>query len=147
MRVQEKFCTLGQAKKLKELGVNTRPLCQWYVPTMEGYPAYIEFTQPANLELPTHFPAYNASELGQMLPKSFNVAGFGETQLLIAKYDKWYVLYVDVATETVPYAKERSDSLAESMAAMLIFLLEKKLATVMVMDEIEQRLDANGIFK
>jgi hypothetical protein len=130
MKVQEQCCSLEQAKKLKELGVSARPLCQWYVPAIEGYPPYIEFTQSAYLNLPTHFPAYNAAELGQMLPQRFNVSGFGEAQLIIHKYDKWYVHYVDVATETAPYVKERSDSLAESMAAMLIFLLERKLTTI-----------------
>lgn len=143
MKLQDQVCTLAQAKTLQGLGVKKESCFYW---------TYVDDFDVPHLEdhdliegCVKKFRAYTVSELGQMLPQKFNVAGFGETQLLIAKYDKWYVLYV--ATETAPYAKERSDSLAESMAAMLIFLLERKIITAARLDEIEQRLDANGIYK
>lgn len=76
-------CTLEQAQKFKELGVNLKSLWAWVSLAADRpliYTGVKEREYLTDWQAGQDFPAYSCSELGRLLPKRLNIDGEGFEQ-------------------------------------------------------------------
>lgn len=138
MNIENQVCTLQQARKLSELGIEQRRgIFEWCCfmpdPLGEKYfyaPVYIQEDLEKNLH-EWVASAWTAAELGTLLPDLLETE-FQYELVCIKEDDCWLCRYVrnnnlcDWHPKVMPIG---SDTEAKARAAMLISLLEKKLAT------------------
>lgn len=152
MKLQDQICTLEQAKKLRELGVDFYGLFVHYtnkvltedrgVILKEKTASWAAIGEIKNGGVINYYPAFTSSELGIMLPETNGVMAFsthyndhfGQWECELRDLVKW-----EGGESMPPLAhEEEADTEAEARAAMLIHVLENKLATV---EEINNRLN------
>ena len=138
MKLEQQVCSLELAKRLKELGVKQDSLFNWVntkVPRIEdsrivgcgrcgsvlnGIPV------PMTVE---RFSAYTVAELGDILPD--DIANGGDHALEILKMpikgpNQWLTRYCCEIMESC-FGAQFGETLADSMAKVVIYLLENKL--------------------
>ena len=126
MKLEQQVCTLEQAKKLKELGVEQKVLYQWKVNDVQT----VVIDTPMAMWIERYVPpvgnafyaAFTVAELWVMLPPMFRTYHERNKGM-------WYCKYKGHRTED--FKTE-----AEARAAMLIYLLENSLTTP---EEVNQR--------
>jgi hypothetical protein len=131
MTIQQQVCTLGQAKRLKELGV-TDETNQFYF--INGHIAW-------GLDLVSQiaagnefYPAFTVAELGVMLPENINC--FKSNGKFEVSAHKWQYPVKQIQ-EGFNFFVVKGDTEAECKSAMLITLLKQNLITA---DEVNARL-------
>jgi hypothetical protein len=154
MKLEKQVCTVDQARRLSELGIVQEGCYSW------GCNDEFDNIPPATWTLfrgikwiYKSYCAFTAAELGAMLPdytvKLGNLEiGKCETDHVSMKPLKegwWNVSYWTWSHKTHSkggfYLEQKSDhlhqapTLAQAMAAMLIYLIEKKLVKVKVINE------------
>lgn len=133
-------CDLEYAKKIKELGVVQESCFYWrkqhHVPFKDQE---FKLFSDKGCDFPATYSAWTTTELGIMLPQSIDSFSFLQIQ---KAYDYWAVMYglygvqYDGEGLTNPDHLTDDDSLPNSMAKMLIHLIENKHITV---EEINER--------
>ena len=134
MKLEQQVCTLEQAKKLKELGVEQKVLYQWKVNDVQT----VVIDTPMAMWIERYVPpvgnafyaAFTVAELGVMLPSETFTQRTGSED---SEYDNWE--WVDDGNGN---ANGLYETEAEARAAMLIYLLENHLTTP---EEVNQRLN------
>ena len=138
MKLQDQVCTLPQAKRLKELGVQQDSLFDWVclMPDPLGEKWFYEIqykTQEPETLQELIASAFTVAELGGMLPRNFASFNCG--------YDIWRVANTFTYAsghgedkigklftgELKTYSWFHGENEAQSRAAMLIHLLENKI--------------------
>lgn len=125
MNLSQIVCSLDNAKRLKELGVNSPSLFYWievdgnwgFIRNSEGEEGHEWKPDDESV------PAPNASELMEILPVSILRDGFVRF-LHIRKYEDEYAASYDHYDECVTVCEE-SESLADALALLLIHLIEQ----------------------
>jgi hypothetical protein len=134
MNIENQVCTLEQAKRLKELGIETEAAFYHIDNSIIGYEGIklrVLLNQSKKTGIPIdsgaikYFPAFTVAELGEMLPERYNTfrdsisTGHGKTI---------YWAGFDDEDEQFPWQETGPDykTEAECRAAMLIKLLEDK---------------------
>lgn len=149
MELKDQVCTLEQAKRLKELGVSAHSIWWWkqdrtptnsnmtyYGVAQEYMPWDIFLGQRSKIsgsDVCFEYPAYTASELGEMLPCESGIIGWevyyndhiGEWNCVIRDLVKWKGGNIP---PPIAYESE-GDTMVEAMADALIHCLENKLVT------------------
>lgn len=132
MELKQQCCTLVQAKRLKECGVNQKSLFN-YVGKLETNQFEIQYTScydwsdyPGYATWPLKYSAWTVAELGVMLPSEFDTMRSIERGWSCFDYGGR-----DIFTG---YGYEYE---AECRSAAIIHLLENKLITA---EEVNQRL-------
>lgn len=128
MKLEQQVCTLEQAKKLKELGVEQKVLYQWKVNDVQT----VVIDTPMAMWIERYVPpvvnafyaAFTVAELGVMMPPMFRTYHERNKGMWYCKYKGHWT--EDFKTE------------AEARAAMLIYLLGNHLTTP---EEVNQRLN------
>lgn len=151
MNIENQVCTLEQAKKLKELGVNAESLFWWtqdktpsspnlhyYGWSQESMPWGVFFGQRSRIstsDVFEEYSAYTVAELGEMLPSKIEIKGasYIVTSMKSAQAEtgvkySWTCRVWN--TKQGLFKKEFGETEAQARAAMLIYLLENKLITV-----------------
>lgn len=120
MKLSDQVCTIDQAKRLKELGIEGS-LFNWV-----SDPGNRTFPHPFLLEGSRHswppdksYPAFTVAELGVMLPTAHNTMRY-------TKYPGSGWIGFDRSGHELP---GRFNTEAQARAAMLIHLLENNLIT------------------
>lgn len=118
MKIENQVCTLEQAKRLKELGVEAVPLYWHYCGFMTEKHGIVQYDFVLRYNS-AHavYPAFTVAELGAMLP------------LYYYSYEgdngkEWYCLYDGNESLYEKYEFTNSKTEAEARAKMLIHLLE-----------------------
>ena len=138
MKIQDQVCTLEQAKKLKELGVEQKVLWQWKVNNVQS----VVISTPMAFWIDTYVPsvgnvfyaAFTVAELGVMLPISF--ISFKVTAGKEFSCAKLKDNYPEI---DFSFTSKFGTNEAEARAEMLIYLLENKLIKA---EEVNQRLSS-----
>lgn len=141
MELKDQVAPLEMAKRLKELGVKAdaqfywRGDHIWHFNEVTSWPEQEQFHDLIQSGDEAHhiFPAYTASELGEMLPCESGIIGWevyyndhiGEWNCVIRDLVKWKGGKVP---PPIAYESE-GDTMAEAMADALIHCLENKLLT------------------
>jgi hypothetical protein len=138
MNLESQVCSLDLAKKLHELGVKKDSTFVWKSYDGEYYQVkFISFNLCLDDEL---YPAYTASELGDMLPSSLEVNDSSSSFLYCCKHsdDNWTIEYrynriindglVDEVTYV--YSNCHEDTESNARATMIIYLIENGLISV-----------------
>lgn len=137
MKLEQQVCTLEQAKRLKELGVDQDiSLFEHVEYTFERGNSSIENRRPNRLNKEWVYSAFTVAELGQMLPN--------DLQPNSGRHWSWYHRHTWKG-ESVGYSAHGIDPIeqgwydteAEARAAMLIHLLETKTITA---EQVNERL-------
>jgi hypothetical protein len=143
MKLKDQVCTLEQAKKLKELGVDQRSLWYWEVLKLTGVEGVAKerITVRFNIGHPIssgvveqQYSAFTVAELGIMLP---NVSGDYVTSSYYNDHmGLWYCEYRKLSVKDndhEPYdetwvleKEEEGETEAEARATLLIVLLEQQ---------------------
>lgn len=134
MKLENQVCTLEQAKKLKELGIDQETEFYfrmgkiWHFREVTDWPNQEQLYDliQSGAEGERIFAAYTVAELGEMLPIGFY-------SVACADHSDWLCDNQNYATANIGASKNE----AECRAAMLIHLIESKLITV---EEINNRL-------
>ena len=118
MKLKDQVCSLKLAIKLKKLGVVVPSL--FFFEWAGAKPSEIEFQEKPDYN-PDNANAYTVAELGEMLKPRYYLTVSWDMK------SEWVVCSeIDRLEEHV----EHSANLADAMAKMLVYLLEKKLLTV-----------------
>lgn len=119
MKVEEQVCSLIQAKKLKELGIEQNSLFYWID---RGNDSKVLYGQ--NVEFLNSLPivsAFTVAELGELLPTETYTQRTGSNN---SEYANWE--FTDDGNELGMGAFKTE---AQARATLLIYLLENKLIT------------------
>jgi len=160
MKLYDQVITREQAQRLKELGVDGDSLFAWEQSGLPGecrvaYPS--EFARQTKREFPNQvkwIQAWTVAELGQMLPDYTRELGnleIGKSETdhisMKPKKEKWWnVSYWTLSGRVerdlyIPEQKskhlQQAATLAQTLAKMLIYLLENNLLSV---SEVNERL-------
>lgn len=134
MKLEDQVCTLGQAKKLKELGIDQKSFWYWEEmkrPVMEGCCTerlqehfnighYIGSSRVDNIS-----SAFTVAELLQMAPDCLSIHRFSNG------FEAWY-------SDHIPSLEsETYNNPAQAAAELMIILIEEK---VMAIEEVNNRL-------
>jgi len=147
MKSEDLVCSLELAKKLDELGVKQKSLFYWTYSNMFGNEThYLQYFEPIEggydeEAMVDDIPAYTVAELGEMLNNiSFYYKGshrlerhFTYKNLHISfnqpkKY--WFCYITNDGGYTHVDSQSRDENLANALAKLLSYLLEKKLIDV-----------------
>jgi hypothetical protein len=111
MNLEQQVCSLELAKRLKELGVKQESLFAWSKP-LRSMPAFIDYVN--NLELRRgDCSAFTVAELGELITDQNDIAG-------LPYYHDW-------EWKCAPGYHIAEITEADARAAMLVYLIEKKL--------------------
>lgn len=131
MILEQQVCSLELAKRLKGLGVKQESAFYWteYLNGNE-----VDFRIDQQLVPPSSCSAFTVAELGEMLPMTVH----GEFDQLISEkaIEHWFVYYsrsrepAGHAARSNVYLKT-ADTEADARAAVLIYLIENKLVTIL----------------
>lgn len=132
MKLQNQVCSLELAKRLKELGVKQDSLFAWYVSTdIDDEPSLNRHPDMSCIACghPTApyyewISAFTVAELGEMLPKEYQVVKDRED------WFGWKMNIPNYELETMFPDEIIGKTEADARAKMLIYLLEKKLITL-----------------
>lgn len=131
MEPLKQVCTVAQSKRLKELGVNIRPLFWWkYEGSDDAGPKYI-------LDLfEGDYPAYTVAELGEMLPSEYGTLPdeYPEKNKRI-----YYAVRSSILGSYTPHLLIDYSTEAEARADLLIHLIEQG---IVIPEQVNQRLAA-----
>ena len=144
MKLEQQVCTLEQAKKLKELGVEQKVLYQWKVNDVQT----VVIDTPMAMWIERYVPpvgnafyaAFTVAELGVMLPEEighkYNEHSSyyymqGHSDVPVKSPKLWVIWYEDndlsPELEVLNMQFAAGDTEAEARAAMLIYLLGNHL--------------------
>lgn len=140
MDISKQVCTLEQAKRLKELGVNQNSLFYIWFNSSENpvFPKYCygwDYDDIVN----EHYAAYTVAELGVMLPdeymyrRNLETLMFHWTDDAFGEGRRLHFSNIMIASLQEGYETE-----AECRADALIWLLEKAIITP---EQVDQRLN------
>lgn len=123
MKLENQVCSLDQAKRLKELGVNRQSIFNWNCQKDYGFGGVMEDSEYWNIsfqqpKLLTHlvYSAFTVAELGEMIPDDY--------YLPTNKGDAgWWI------SGRGNFESSLGKTEAQARAAMLIHLLEQKIIT------------------
>ena len=117
MKIEDQVCSLENAKKLGELGVETRGIFLWVLldATEQVLPCDFYLTTDSDRYL-ILAPAHTSAELGEMLP----VIPLWSSQ---KSFDEGWSCYANHKTNQWGHA-EYADTEADARALMLIWLIE-----------------------
>jgi hypothetical protein len=140
MNIEQQVCSLEQAKRLKELGVNALAYFAWteYENAYGNKSFSIADTRTncmgrTNQDGRTNYRAYTVAELMGIIPYSK-----GEDSLLCVMPPNegneylWTCLYLPIGTAITDYVEDDysdGNTLAECLAAFLIYLIENNIFT------------------
>lgn len=146
MKIENQVCTLEQAKKLKELGVDCISLFQWrdfsrlrdnMVAPLVSYDRAV----PSHASVMQVFNAFTVAELGVMLPYSVKNPTDAESYYFVECeiYNEnpkniGCNSYLTNFTGNIHSVKHKNTE-AEARAAMLIYLLEQRLVSSQQVNE------------
>lgn len=133
MKLENQVTSLELSKRLKELGVKQGSAFYWYF-SIDDNKWKITDNELLKDERWEWCSSFTVAELGKMLPRSIEMKssdiGFRGVWLSIGKTidNDWYVMYSDPhpANKYRTFA-ENAETTADSMAKMLIYLLENNL--------------------
>jgi hypothetical protein len=141
MKVEDQVCDQRQTKRLLELGITASSAFAWVDGCEEpkradGY----DWEQFPGYKDEYHAPAYTTAELGVMLPEKMPNGDVEEDYLMTYKMKdaygeagtQFFILPMILELEQQKFRTE-----AQTRAAMLIYLLEKKMITA---EEVNARL-------
>jgi hypothetical protein len=129
VNITNQICSLDLAKQLKKLGVKQDSLFYRFDHGSHQYifcREYEQYSPQVNLDINDGYSAFTSEELGAMLPSSLA----GEDFLFISKTkDGTYSALYDHTTHSISYYGfiATSENLADCLANLLIYFLEKKL--------------------
>lgn len=142
MILEKQVCTLEQAKRLKELGVEQESIFVWGA--LNNSLWYIAEHKRPNKDTDNTYSAFTVAELGVMLPtkikalypkqdaNNFEICLYFENDSFVVCYEN-HGLYHSYAT----VATSQGDTEAKVRAAMIIHLLENGIITP---EEVNARL-------
>lgn len=138
MKIEDQVCTLGQAKKLKELGIDQETEFYfrmgkiWHFREVTDWPNQEQLSDliQSGAESERIFAAYTVAELGEMLPTGY------DTMKITVNRDSCEWQGYDLDGDPFP-SEQTYKTEAEVRATMLIALIEAELLTV---EEINNRL-------
>jgi hypothetical protein len=146
MELSKQVCTLEQAKRLKELGVDQKGYFMWQetcdVDEYMPQETVARFDEEAfqNIGIAA---AFTVAELGEMIPDSLLIDGYYRCHFHEYKQGRNKQPAIYTCTFGKSEDKEVPDfdstNEAESRAALLIYLLENKLATPHNIESIEPK--------
>jgi len=124
--------SLELSKKLYELGVRKKSVFYWlvYSGKYERNPKVVSFGKPPNnflFDYSIFYPAYLASELGEMLPQEIKTIHYKfPLKIHREKNDTWDISYnASPQSNGVEEIWTQADTLDNAMAKMLIWLIEQ----------------------
>lgn len=131
MNLEDQVCSLELSKRLKELRVKREPYFWWIDGDIIGNSEFLGMSPIEKILLLSGkieaYPAFTVAELGEMLPEDLYEDKDDPDSVLrhlcIEKSEGWDVSYCF----SHYYKKCRDDNMANAMAKMLIYLLEKGL--------------------
>jgi hypothetical protein len=126
MTIENHVTSLKLSKRLHELGVRQKSLFCWITNQRTNKWTVV---YGSNHSFDLAYPAYLASELGEMLPQIINIKGISH-KWLSAKYDRDEMTVWEATLKT--YQQENlkffpADNEANARAKMMIYLLENDL--------------------
>ena len=130
MELSKQVCSLEQAKRLKELGVEQESLFYW---TSDSQPDY--YLRQGEITCDDDYSAFTVAELGVMLPIFYVSGKAQDNNYTCAHYQE---ATVSRKLRDVKSWPGRGKTEAESRAAMLIYLLENGDTTA---EEVNKRLN------
>jgi len=128
MKLEDQVTSLELSKKLKELGTNQESLWYWEDTSKDGEVEKWQITlgNGAFKNLKDFVSVFTVAELGEMLPKNIkskNNIAWLQIEVQGAQ-DGWSCQYKD-SNRVIKFFETRT--ISDSMAKMLIYLLENKL--------------------
>lgn len=135
MKLQDQVCTLEQAKKLKELGVEYEDAFWLYIKSNsvsdENY-FLADITSAEKIGYLKSYPAFTVAELGVMLP-----VGFISFKVMAGKEFSCCKLKENYPEIDFSFTSKFNTTEAGARAETLIYILERKLIAV---EEVNERL-------
>lgn len=130
MKLENQVCTLEQAKRLQQLGVDGDSINHYYTYPPNNESGY-RLTMLLNPKEVNAINAYNCAELGVMLPDEVStVRRYGTKGIALSNSDD-YTYWVCESEYSAGYAITEAISKAEQ----LIYLLENNLTTAAEVNE------------
>ena len=133
MNLKDQVTNLELSKRLKELDCKQESLWWWVFPDYGmGKPVVIRFDDRTKIYLIKEDPvsAFTCAELGEMLPEIIQLKE-GVYELIIYKHNNsWRVGYQKLGRpidQIAMFEHIKDDTLANTTAKMLIYLIENKL--------------------
>lgn len=141
MKLEDQVTNLELSQKLGQLGVKQESLFYWCyewddnnIRTGEKSIEFDTWIEHFEAEKNIIASAFNVSELGEMLPEIVGHFGKNLGGITINKYNggwtTWYCAAKDRQSLFGPTLTFLEDNMADSMAKMLIYLIENKLLKV-----------------
>jgi hypothetical protein len=121
MRIEQQTTSLELSKKLKELDVKGESLFVWQQTTEGRW--YVNDSKLFDWGSEC-YPAFTVAELGEILPEKLNKEPLPHL-LTIMRFGQWEVSYRRNPADFIAFESDKT--LANTLAKMLIYLLEKKL--------------------
>jgi len=135
MTLEQQFCSLELAKRLKELGVKQES-CFWWCDPSDGDKADVGFIRDNHVGYKVFYSAFTVAELGLLLPWAIesNFLEDPDKWLKIEKDEnvdgstRWNVGYQDEMSTDLFEVSDQTE--ADARAKTLIYLLENKIITL-----------------
>jgi hypothetical protein len=133
--LEQQVCSLGLAKRLRELGVKQESLWVW----VAGFPSRIERNVTDKPWVDGRvFSAFTVAELERILPLGVNIAYKNGAprdsnhyrSMMRSSGDRYCVAYRHGSYSSDSWIDRRADTFADALAEMLVYLIENKLITV-----------------
>jgi hypothetical protein len=118
MQLEKQVCSLGLAKRLKELGVKQESVFYWMEATSGTMGIWLPVLRGDAGDISLCVSAFTVAELGEMFPKSrviFSMSGFHE--------GAWSC---ELSTGNEKEHREYAETEADARAKILIYLLENR---------------------
>lgn len=143
MKIDNQVCTVEQAMRLKELGVDAESFMRWVSDDDKEYELVVS-TGYGWSDFPGYngskyiINAYSVSELGVMLPQTIQFCKTQKASIKISRFNAWTIYYNRHSSGSNVCMNERFNE-AEARSAMLINLLENDFITA---TDVNQRLQS-----
>jgi hypothetical protein len=128
MDLTKQVCTLEQATRLEELGIEQKSLFYWNLPKSEFHPEHVHYGWTSEAIA----SAFTVAELGLMLPMQLDTLGMYISARVLSSQGEWESTFYNFHPEAdnkIGYSVI-SETEAECRAALLIKLLENELITI-----------------
>ncbi len=130
--IENHVVNLELSKKLREIGIEKKSIFYWMGEKIHSADNII--FENSIISKKGYYPAYLATELLELLPKTLeSEEAFEKCRLVIDISNNNYITYIDDEGNEMyemPSEEIKNESLADALAKMLIYLVENRLMEV-----------------